>query len=87
MKLIAQLVGQCICVFGRRLTTGDVRFDRATLEAAIERAVSLRRSLPALDETQAYRVIHAEGDGLSGLIVDRLGEVLSIELHSAGWIG
>ena len=36
------------------------------------------------DETNAYRVVHAEGDGLSGLIVDRFDDVLSVEIFSLG---
>ena len=35
-------------------------------------------------ETNAYRVVHAEGDGLSGLIVDRYDDVLSVEIFSLG---
>ena len=43
------------------------------------------RSLLGLDrETNAYRVVHAEGDGLSGLIVDRFDDVLSVEIFSLG---
>ena len=34
--------------------------------------------------TDAYRVVHAEGDGLSGLVVDRFGDVLSVEVFSLG---
>jgi 23S rRNA (cytosine1962-C5)-methyltransferase len=38
-----------------------------------------------LDEvTNAYRVVHAEGDGLSGLIIDRYDDVLSAEVFSLG---
>lgn len=51
----------------------------------LQAAVRLRRELLKLDEiTNAYRVVHAEGDGLSGLIVDRLGEVLVLEAFSLG---
>src|ERR1700758_4521511 len=40
----------------------------------IGRAISLRRDWLRLDErTDAYRLIHSEGDGLSGLVVDRYG--------------
>ncbi|HWE35146.1 MAG TPA: class I SAM-dependent rRNA methyltransferase [Isosphaeraceae bacterium] len=54
-------------------------------EGRIDRAIALRRDLLRLDdEADAYRVVHAEGDGLSGLIVDRFGELLSIELFSLG---
>jgi 23S rRNA (cytosine1962-C5)-methyltransferase len=71
----------------RRLTDGDVRFDRAALRAALTRAVELRRALPGLAEaTDACRVVHAEGDELSGLVVDRYADVLVLELHSAGWL-
>lgn len=49
----------------------------------LEHAVRLRHDLLQLDQTtDAYRVIHAEADGLSGLVVDKLGDVLSAELFS-----
>lgn len=52
---------------------------------ALERAVSLRRGVLRLDETtEAYRVISSDGDGLSGLTVDRYADVLCIEVHSLG---
>jgi 23S rRNA (cytosine1962-C5)-methyltransferase len=48
-------------------------------------AVALRRDLLRLDAvTDAYRLIHAEGDGLSGIVVDKLGDVLSAEAFSLG---
>ena len=51
----------------------------------IDDAIALRRSLLGLDrETDAYRVVHAEGDGLSGLIVDRFVDVVSVEVFSLG---
>ncbi len=54
-------------------------------ENRIDRAIALRRDLLKLDEsTNAYRVIHAEADGLSGLIVDRFDDVLSAEIFSLG---
>jgi len=58
---------------------------RGFWEGRIDRAVALRRDVLKLDEeTDAYRVLHAEGDGLSGLIVDRFGDVLSVECFSLG---
>jgi 23S rRNA (cytosine1962-C5)-methyltransferase len=54
-------------------------------EERIDRAVALRREMLRLEEvTTAYRVIHAEGDGLSGLIIDRYDDVLSVETFSLG---
>ena len=54
-------------------------------EGRIDRAIALRRDLLKLDEsTNAYRVVHAEADGLSGLILDRFDDVLSAEIFSLG---
>ncbi|MCB1599947.1 MAG: class I SAM-dependent rRNA methyltransferase, partial [Xanthomonadales bacterium] len=51
----------------------------------IARALELRRQVLRLDEvTDAYRVIHSEGDDLSGLVVDRFADTLVIEYFSAG---
>ena len=51
----------------------------------VDRAVALRREMLGLDAvTDAYRVVHAEGDGLSGLIIDRFADVLSAEVFSLG---
>lgn len=51
----------------------------------VARAVGLRREVLGLDgATNAYRVVHAEGDGLSGLVVDRFDDVLSVEVFSLG---
>jgi 23S rRNA (cytosine1962-C5)-methyltransferase len=51
----------------------------------MDRALDLRLHHLRLPEvTDAFRVIHSDGDGLSGLVVDRFGDVLSIELHSLG---
>jgi 23S rRNA (cytosine1962-C5)-methyltransferase len=59
----------------------DETFWNRRLAAAIE----LRRDLLKLDAvTDAYRLIHAEGDGLSGIVVDKLGDVLSAEAFSLG---
>lgn len=35
--------------------------------------------------TTAYRVIHAEGDGLSGVTCDRYGDFLVAQLYTAAW--
>ncbi len=51
----------------------------------INEAAALRTTILNLDrETNAYRVVHSEGDGLSGLIVDRYDDVLSVEVFSLG---
>ena len=51
----------------------------------LEQAIVLRRDLLHLDTvTDAYRLVHSEGDGLSGLVVDRFGDTLVLEFFSAG---
>src|SRR5581483_7083364 len=51
----------------------------------LAQAVALRRDWLGLDAvTDAYRLVHAEGDGLSGLVVDRFGATLVLEFFAAG---
>ena len=54
-------------------------------ERAIRSAVGLRRDLFKLDaETDAYRLVNSDGDGLSGLTIDRYADVLLCEVFSLG---
>jgi 23S rRNA (cytosine1962-C5)-methyltransferase len=54
-------------------------------EGALRRAVALRRETFKLDaETDAYRLVNSDGDGLSGLTIDRYGGVLFCEVYSLG---
>jgi 23S rRNA (cytosine1962-C5)-methyltransferase len=54
------------------------------LEARIARAVERRSGDPLLRDTDAVRLVNAEGDGLPGLVADRYGETLVVKLSSAG---
>ncbi len=54
---------------------------------ALEQAVALREQilrLPAV--TNAYRLVHSEGDGFPGLILDRLGDAYVAQVHSLGML-
>jgi len=63
----------------------DEALDEAFFRRRIRAAVRLRRELLRLDEvSDAWRVVHSEGDGLSGLVVDRYGDLLVVEFFSAG---
>jgi len=63
----------------------DQAIDADWIAARIARAVQLRREWLALDQvTDAWRVVHSESDGLSGLIVDRYADILVIEYFAAG---
>ena len=66
-------------------TDPDVAVDAAWFAAKIAEAVRLRREVLRLDETaNAWRVVHSEGDGLSGLVVDRYDDLIVVEYFSAG---
>src|SRR5690606_11038582 len=63
----------------------DEVLDEAFFRRRIRAAVALRRDMLRLDEvSDAWRVVHSEGDGLSGLVVDRYGDLLVVEFFSAG---
>lgn len=58
------------------------RVDHAFFKRRVARALAFRQRL-ALN-SDGVRLIHAEADGLPGLIVDRYGDVLSAQFLSAG---
>jgi 23S rRNA (cytosine1962-C5)-methyltransferase len=70
----------------RVLTTdASEAIDDGFFARRIAHAVALRRDCLGLDAcTNAFRVVHSEGDGLSGLVVDRFGPILVLEFFSAG---
>jgi 23S rRNA (cytosine1962-C5)-methyltransferase len=66
----------------RVLTHRDELLDRAFFARRIQSAVALRRRVVA--DATAYRVVFGDGDRLSGLIVDRYGDLLVLQSLSAG---
>jgi len=69
----------------RMLSWGNELVDENWWRARLADAVKLRREMLKLDEaSDSYRLIHAEGDGLSGLMIDKLGDVLSAECFTVG---
>lgn len=66
-------------------TRQDVVVDEAWFVRRIAEAVGLRREVLKLDAvSDAWRVVHSEGDGLSGLVVDRYGDLLVVQFFAAG---
>jgi len=57
--------------------------DREFLRRRIQNAVELRQIFNP-ERTTAYRLIHSEGDGLPGLVVDRFSDILVAQIHTAG---
>lgn len=68
-----------------RLLTGDsaARIDAGFWRRRIDRAAALRKRVVP-PETDAYRLINAEGDGMPGLVVDRYGNFLVFGIGTAG---
>jgi 23S rRNA (cytosine1962-C5)-methyltransferase len=63
----------------------DEAIDAGFFTRKIGTAVAFRRDVLKLDEvTNAYRLVHSEADGLSGLVIDRFGDTLVIEFFAAG---
>jgi len=63
----------------------DEPIDAAFFKKRLDRAIQLRREIFHLDvTTDAYRLVHSEGDDLSGLVVDRFGSLIVLEFFSAG---
>jgi len=60
--------------------TIDADFFRRRLQAALE----MRRALIPDGETNGLRLVHAESDGLPGLVVDRYADLLVAQFLSAG---
>jgi 23S rRNA (cytosine1962-C5)-methyltransferase len=58
--------------------------DDAFFKRRIAAAVALRQSLPELRGQQGLRLIHAESDGLPGVIADQYGDTVVVQLTSAG---
>ncbi len=67
----------------RIISFEDVSIDRAFFTKRIENAYGLRRALVSGD-TNAYRLIHGEGDCLPGLVVDVYNNTAVLQAHSVG---
>ena len=66
----------------RLLSRKPVSIDREFFRVRLEQSLRGRESLS--DSTNAVRLVHAESDGLPGLIVDRYGDGLVLQILSAG---
>lgn len=70
-----------------RLYSRDARaaLDGTLLTERLERALSLRQALGLPNpDTNAYRLVHGEGDDLPGLIVDRFASTLVVQFGTIG---
>ena len=58
--------------------------DHAFFKRRVAAAVARRHALPELCGQQGLRLIHAESDGLPGVIADQYGDTVVVQLTSAG---
>jgi len=62
----------------------DESIDDAFFKRKVAQAVARRETLPELRGQDGLRLIHAESDGLPGIIADRYGDTVVLQLTSAG---
>lgn len=60
------------------------KIDAEFFRAWISRALAARKALHIAPSSNSMRLVHSESDGLPGLIVDQYGEVLVMQIGSAG---
>ena len=70
----------------RILSFENIEPDTDFFRKRIEAAISYRRSAGLLDDPalNVYRLVHAEGDDLPGLIIDYYNGVAVMQMHSVG---
>ncbi len=62
----------------------DETIDRKLFHQRIKQALNVRKEIAALKNTNSMRIIYGENDGLPGVIADRFGNVVVLQLSSAG---
>ncbi|MBN1945584.1 MAG: class I SAM-dependent rRNA methyltransferase [Bradymonadales bacterium] len=85
-----QFIGRGYCnphsTIAARILTWDQQeaIDAAFFRRRISRAVEVRRALGLPEIATGYRLIHSEGDLLSGVVVDRYADYLVVQIGTAG---
>ena len=72
-------------IVARVLDRKRMQLDRTWLTERLRSAIELRRNHADLSDSNAYRVVNAEGDGLPGLTVDRYADYLMLQLYCSAW--
>ena len=70
----------------RVLSFQDIHVDEKFWETCLGSALAMRRCIGMADNPQnnTYRLVHGEGDNLSGLIIDCYGKTAVMQAHSVG---
>ncbi len=70
----------------RVLTFDNEQIDNAFYERRIASAYNVRKSIGVAErcDNDTYRLVHGEGDNLSGLVIDVYGKTAVMQAHSVG---
>lgn len=71
-------------ITARVLTYEDEPVDRAFFGRRLDDALAWRAKMPGAGETTALRLVNAEGDHVPGFVVDRYGDVVVVQVLTAG---
>jgi 23S rRNA (cytosine1962-C5)-methyltransferase len=72
----------CVRIFSFEPTEADTSFWQKKLQQAYD--YRLAAGLINATGTDCYRLVHAEGDGMPGLIIDIYGQTAVVQCHSIG---
>ncbi|CAN5364247.1 class I SAM-dependent rRNA methyltransferase [soil metagenome] len=61
----------------------DIQIDGALIAERVPAAIALRKRIVANDKLQCMRLINAEADGLPGIVVEKYGDYLVLQLYTA----
>lgn len=66
----------------RMLSWGETTPGDSWWTDRLQAAFRLRRELDVANVADAFRLVHAEGDGLPGLVADRFSDIVSVEVFT-----
>jgi 23S rRNA (cytosine1962-C5)-methyltransferase len=69
-------------LMGRVLSSGTVKIDQIFFENKFRAALAWRQQ--CFNGQDFYRLVHSESDGLPGLVIDRFGDTLVVQVNTAG---
>ena len=83
------LINTASIITVRLLSYEDVAIDAEFIAGRVRRATEYRRAF-ARPDTDGVRLLFGEADGLPGVVADRFGPVIVLQVHSLGmerWLG
>ena len=72
-------------IVARVLSRELIKLDHSWMKKRLAAALDLRQQHVELGDTNACRLVNAEGDGMPGLTVDRYADYLMVQLYCGGW--